>query len=50
MEKIIVQIEQEMLNFLDNKEMEELHKVLIKNLGDLSITKDPNEKKYLEDE
>ena len=50
MEKIIVQIEQEMLNFLDNREMEELHKVLIKNLRDLIIAKDLNEKKYLEEE
>lgn len=50
MEKIIIEIEQGMINFLDNKEMEELHRVLTKSLRGLTITKEQNEKIYLEDD
>ena len=50
MDGIIIEIEQGMINFLDNREMEELHKVLIKNLSDLTLVKGENDKNYLDDE
>ena len=40
MEKIITEIEQGMLNFLNNNEMEQLHKILINTLKDFTFIKD----------
>ncbi|MDU6877561.1 site-specific tyrosine recombinase/integron integrase [Clostridium tepidum] len=37
MEKLIVEIEQEMINLLNNMQMEELHKVLLKKLNGLAF-------------
>lgn len=36
-EELIVEIEQEMINLLDNMQMEELHKILLRNLQRLTI-------------
>ncbi len=47
MEKVIIEIEQGMLNFLNNNEMEQLHKVLIKTLSDFTLIK--NESKSSND-
>ncbi|WP_123053394.1 site-specific tyrosine recombinase/integron integrase [Clostridium sp. JN-1] len=43
-EKLIVQIEQEMINLLDNMQMEALNKVLLKNLQGLAFTDEANNK------
>lgn len=38
MEKLIIEIEQEMINLLDNMQMEELHKILMRKLEGISLT------------
>lgn len=43
-EKLIVEIEQEMINLLNNMQMEELHKVLLKKLERLSFIDESNKK------
>ena len=40
MEKIVAEIEQGMLNFLNNNEMEQLHKILINTLKDFTFIKE----------
>lgn len=44
MEKILIEIEQEMVKLLNNMQMEELHKVLLKNLQGLTLIDKPNDK------
>lgn len=48
-EKLVIEIEQEMINLLNNMQMEELHKVLLKNLQGLAF-KDESNNKNLEKE
>lgn len=43
-EKIIIEIEQEMISVLNNMQMEELHKSLLKKLGKLTLIDDANSK------
>lgn len=43
MEKLIIEIEQEMINLLNNMQMEELHKVLLRKLQGLSFIERENE-------
>lgn len=44
MEKLIIEIEQEMINLLNNMQMEKLHKVLLKNLQGLAFIDETNNK------
>ncbi|ABS34639.1 hypothetical protein RSJ21_04240 [Clostridium botulinum] len=44
MEKLITEIEYEMVNSLNNMQMEELHKVLLKKLQDLDFIHKANNK------
>lgn len=44
MEKLIIEIEQEMINLLNNMQMEELHKVLLKKLQGLAFIEKSNNK------
>lgn len=44
MEKLIIEIEQEMINLLNNMQMEELHKVLLKKLHGLAFIVKANNK------
>ncbi|BDR76570.1 site-specific tyrosine recombinase/integron integrase [Clostridium tetani] len=44
MEKLIIEIEQEMINLLNNMQMEELHKVLLKKLHGLALIVKANNK------
>lgn len=43
-EKLVVEIEQKMINLLNNMQMEELHKVLMKKLQDIVFIDDDNKK------
>ncbi|OAA90543.1 site-specific tyrosine recombinase/integron integrase [Clostridium ljungdahlii] len=43
-EKLIIEIEQEMINLLDNMQMEELHKVLLKKFQGLVFSDEANNK------
>lgn len=49
MEKLIIEIEQGMANLLNNMQMEELHKLLLKNLQGVIFVEESN-KKLLKDE
>lgn len=44
MKKLIIEIEQEMMNLLNNMQMEELHKVLLKKLQGLAFIDEANNK------
>lgn len=44
MEKLIIEIEQQMINLLNNMQMEELHKVLLKKLQSLAFIDEANNK------
>lgn len=44
MEKLIIEIEQQMINLLNNMQMEELHKVLLKKLQGLAFIDEANNK------
>ena len=44
MEKLIIEIEQGMINLLNNMQMEELHKVLLKKLQGLTFIDEANNK------
>jgi site-specific recombinase XerD len=50
MEKLITEIEQEMLNILNNMQMEELHKVLMKKLQGVIVIDKVNNKKLENEE
>ncbi|ELP60206.1 integrase/recombinase, phage integrase family protein [Clostridium pasteurianum DSM 525 = ATCC 6013] len=50
MEKLIVEIEQEMINLLDNMQMEELHKVLLRKFQGLTLVDKSNKKIFENDE
>lgn len=50
MEKLIIEIEQGMVNLLNNMQMEELHKILLKNLQGINFIKEPNKKIVKTDE
>lgn len=50
MEKLIVEIEQGMANLLNNIQMEELHKVLLKRLQGLAFVDEPHNKSLKDEE
>ncbi|NEZ50044.1 hypothetical protein FDB54_10530 [Clostridium botulinum] len=49
MEKFIVEIEQEMLSILNNMQMEQLHKVLLKELQGLTVSNSKESDKLCEE-